>query len=182
MKVYNFAENLRKIMEEKNITMRELSAKSEVTEVSLSRYLTAGREPTITTACNIASALGVSVTDLCYADRDISDPGVSVMTALVPEDKRVCINCRWLFDQGKIIGPDSVEGTICKDCRNYTEESKINRFEADESFVRENYAACANCGERFANPNNCQRCRRNVLRHDFWKPRAASTVEAGGES
>lgn len=54
-------ERVNKLLREKSLTQKQLSRMSNVTEASLSRYLTGQLEPKVDVVRNIALALGVSV-------------------------------------------------------------------------------------------------------------------------
>ena len=49
----------------KGLTQKELAEKAKVTEAALSYYENEKHIPTVTTACAIADALGVTINDLC---------------------------------------------------------------------------------------------------------------------
>lgn len=57
----NFIKNLSALLEEKNITQRELAEKINVTEVTISRYLSGERSPRIEIVSKIAEFFGVSI-------------------------------------------------------------------------------------------------------------------------
>ncbi|MCR5177202.1 MAG: helix-turn-helix domain-containing protein [Anaerovibrio sp.] len=56
-----FVENLKRLCKEKDISGKELSTKTGMTEVTLSRYKTGKREPKISVVAKFAEALGVNV-------------------------------------------------------------------------------------------------------------------------
>lgn len=60
----NLNERIRMLMEEQGMTQKELANKSNITEASMSKYLSGERRPRIDVVVNIANALGVSVDDL----------------------------------------------------------------------------------------------------------------------
>lgn len=55
-----FAEVVKSLLEEKNITQKELSFMSGVSEPSLCRYLSKGIQPRMDVVNNVAKALGVT--------------------------------------------------------------------------------------------------------------------------
>ena len=61
-------DKLKKILEEKGMSQRELADKVGITEVSLSRYISGGRTPKAPVAMCIARALGVDVEELFECD------------------------------------------------------------------------------------------------------------------
>lgn len=56
--------NIKAIRKEKGMTAAELARRVKTTPVSISRYETGKRKPTITKAAEIAEALGVTVDEL----------------------------------------------------------------------------------------------------------------------
>lgn len=57
-------ERIKMIMEEKDLTQKELSQMANITEASMSKYLSGDRTPRIDVIVNIANALEVSVDSL----------------------------------------------------------------------------------------------------------------------
>ena len=60
----SFIKKLSILLEEKNITQRELAEKINVTEVTISRYLSGERSPRIEIVSKIAEFFGVSIDSL----------------------------------------------------------------------------------------------------------------------
>ena len=70
-----FGENMLLLRKSKGFSLKELSEKTKVTPTALSNYEKGSREPTISTACAIADALGVTINDLCgYVNETKSNP------------------------------------------------------------------------------------------------------------
>lgn len=59
-----FNEKVRELMKDADITQKELSKKSGVSEASLSRYLSGSLKPRMDIVINVAKALGVSPSEL----------------------------------------------------------------------------------------------------------------------
>ncbi len=59
-----FNEKVRELMKDADITQKELSKKSRVSEASLSRYLSGSLKPRMDIVINVAKALGVSPSEL----------------------------------------------------------------------------------------------------------------------
>lgn len=57
-------ERIRMIMNEKGLTQKELSQKANITEASMSKYLSGERTPRIDVIVNVANALEISVDSL----------------------------------------------------------------------------------------------------------------------
>ena len=72
VKMKEFSERVKKILQEKKLSQAELSTLSGVTAPSLCRYLRGDIEPRIDIVRNIAQALGVSETYLLGLDEDCS--------------------------------------------------------------------------------------------------------------
>lgn len=68
-----FIKNLSILLEERNITQRELAEKIDVTEVTISRYLSGERSPRIEIVNKIANYFKVSV-DYLLGRTDIKNP------------------------------------------------------------------------------------------------------------
>lgn len=74
MKMMNFRENLRFLMESKDMQIKELSSRTGISENTLKTYLkTDSAEPKISKAMQIAQALGVSVEFLATGKNSESD-------------------------------------------------------------------------------------------------------------
>lgn len=63
----------------KGLTQKELAEKAEVTEAALSYYENEKHIPTVTTACAIADALGVTINDLCGYSKSDADLSANAM-------------------------------------------------------------------------------------------------------
>jgi Lar family restriction alleviation protein len=90
VKTVIFAKNVKRLLDEKCMSQRELADAAGVTEVAMSRYLNDGRMPKGPILYNIAKVLGVSVDDLLAG----------------PEEKD-CTSCEY--------GP--VWNDVCRTCR-----------------------------------------------------------------
>lgn len=66
-----FVERTNQLLKEKGLTQKQLSAISNITEASLSRYLSGASEPRIDIVKNLAKALGVSPSYLIGESDDI---------------------------------------------------------------------------------------------------------------
>lgn len=64
----NFGDNLQEILKEKNITQKELSLRTNLTETSISRYIHNTRQPKFTDICKISVALNITPNDLFYGN------------------------------------------------------------------------------------------------------------------
>lgn len=64
----DFGRRLRLVMRRKGFTQKRLSEESGISEVSISRYVNGGREPSFHTVDILAYTLGCSVDDLRYTD------------------------------------------------------------------------------------------------------------------
>lgn len=62
--VMEFNERIRMIMNVKGLTQKELSQKANITETSMSKYLSGERTPRIDVIVNVANALDISVDSL----------------------------------------------------------------------------------------------------------------------
>lgn len=165
MLVYNFPAILRQTLDERGLSQRWLAEKADITEGSISRYINGDREPKLDALCRIGDVLHMSIHDLCYSEQTVDD-GIDSLTALVPEEDRVCIYCRYVDTDGT-----NDEDTICSRCKNFSPENKDkeNWYEAEESFVRACYADCENC--RYKGETACKMCQRNPLFSDNWNPK-----------
>ncbi len=74
-----FIKNLSILLEERNITQRELAEKIDVTEVTISRYLSGERSPRIEIVNKIANYFKVSV-DYLLGRTDIKNPNENKST------------------------------------------------------------------------------------------------------
>lgn len=75
----SFIKKLSILLEEKNITQRELAEKINVTEVTISRYLSGERSPRIEIVNKIADFFNVSI-DYLLGVSDIRNPVVDAYT------------------------------------------------------------------------------------------------------
>lgn len=66
-----FAENLKVIMKDRNLTIGKLSVKAGVPKTTLA-HLLAGQTATIEQVKKISDALGVSIHHLCYGGEDMN--------------------------------------------------------------------------------------------------------------
>lgn len=66
-----FGHRLKILMADRSMTATELAERSGITRQMVSNYVNGSAIPGLSTACNLASALGVSVDDL--ADGDVRD-------------------------------------------------------------------------------------------------------------
>ena len=57
----NIGEKIKKVMEEQNITQKQLAVRLNVQEATVSRYVNNTREPNAETLANIATALNTTV-------------------------------------------------------------------------------------------------------------------------
>lgn len=98
----NWCGKVKKIMEEKNISQKDLSKKSGITESSVSRYLNSKNEPRMDVIINFAKALEVPVDYLLEEKkRNISNPYEYIANAIItardggelsPEEKNKLIS------------------------------------------------------------------------------------------
>ena len=93
----NFGERLRILIEEKDITQKELAAQLNIAPSTVSSYVQNTREPDFTTLTEIAKYFGVTTDYLLgckSADSDTStseDELLRVFRQLSPEQKDICI-------------------------------------------------------------------------------------------
>ena len=59
-----FADNLREIMQERRMTQHELARESDITQATISRYLTKKQMPSIKAVVNFSYALRCDIKDL----------------------------------------------------------------------------------------------------------------------
>lgn len=64
--LYKFSLKLRRLMEEKNITQRELADKLYVSEVTVSKYVNGNMMPSVRMVINISYELNVSIDSFTY--------------------------------------------------------------------------------------------------------------------
>lgn len=88
----NFIKKLSALLEEKNITQRELAEKINVTEVTISRYLSGERSPRIEIVNKIADFFNVSI-DYLLGVSNIKNPALEAYTESVER--------RMIRDSGK---------------------------------------------------------------------------------
>lgn len=82
----------------------------------------------------------------------------------IPESDKVCINCRFLFEQN-----GDEETCNGRECSNWDERYTVNYFEPDEDYMRDDIANCDNC--KYQNMFSiCETCRR-LPREDKWEAR-----------
>jgi len=74
-----FIKRLQELLDDKDITQRELAQRIGVTEVTISRYLNGERKPRIEIISKIAEVLGVSI-DYLLGYSDIRNPYGSIET------------------------------------------------------------------------------------------------------
>ena len=67
MKIY---EAIKLVMNEKKINQKELAKKANITEASMSKYLSGDRTPRIDVLLNIANALDVSIDSLVGSNKN----------------------------------------------------------------------------------------------------------------
>jgi transcriptional regulator with XRE-family HTH domain len=60
----SFAQNLRRLRKEAEISQEELGSRAGIQMADISRYESAQRDPRITTVARLADALGVSIAEL----------------------------------------------------------------------------------------------------------------------
>ena len=71
----SFIKKLSILLEEKNITQRELAEKINVTEVTISRYLSGERSPRIEIVSKIAEFFNVSI-DYLFGKEELINPNI----------------------------------------------------------------------------------------------------------
>lgn len=72
---------IKDFLKERNLTQRDLSEKLGITEVSISRYITGERVPSVAVAIKIANLLGCTVDELfvdVYEDNEELETGDTV--------------------------------------------------------------------------------------------------------
>lgn len=82
MKGKEWITKVKKLMEEKGISQKELSEKSGIAPSSVSRYLNGEREPRIDVMINFSKALNVDVETLLDSDRVTMTPYESIKYAI----------------------------------------------------------------------------------------------------
>lgn len=92
MRIMNFHENLRFLMEAKDIQIKELSSMTGISENTLKTYLrSASAEPKLSKALVIAQALETTVEELCEekTERSYEDSRfTAIFSALSENDKK----------------------------------------------------------------------------------------------
>lgn len=78
----NWSEKVKKLMADNEVTQKQLSQMSGISESSLSRYLHNGKRPRIDIVINIAKALHVSTEYLLEEKDKIDSPFDSIATAI----------------------------------------------------------------------------------------------------
>ena len=78
------------LLEKQNMTQTDLSNKTGITQVSISRYINGTRTPKITTAMTIANALGVSIEELTSQETETCQP---------KENELQCAACHYTGDK-----------------------------------------------------------------------------------
>lgn len=73
---------IKMLMEGRKINQKQLAKKANITEASMSKYLSGERTPRIDVVVNIAKALGVTVDELIGNDVDDSMDLVRIKTVL----------------------------------------------------------------------------------------------------
>ena len=99
MDAKDLGSKIQSMLNEKNITRKEFSAMTGLTEAAISRYCTGAREPKAVTLAAIANALGVSVDELLGTpcdDPELLDDAMRLVARsannISAEDKRKLIN------------------------------------------------------------------------------------------
>lgn len=64
--LYKFSLKLRRLMEEKNVTQRELADKLYVSEVTVSKYVNGNMMPSVRMIINISYELNASIDSFTY--------------------------------------------------------------------------------------------------------------------
>ncbi len=120
----DFGNNLKRLLDEKQITMNELANRTGITYNMIKKYCNAGAEPTISYAAKIADVLGLSVDALM--EHEVKEEK-SMFRQVFEEDltyiKGFMRNVRRLPDKTAVIDPPT-EKTL-----TYSELNKeVNRF------------------------------------------------------
>ena len=66
--IETMGERVKRLAREQNLTQKELSLSSRVTEASLSHYIHGTRKPSVKAAASLARSLGVSLDYLVYGE------------------------------------------------------------------------------------------------------------------
>lgn len=80
---------VKKILEEKHMTQKDLSLLSGVSEASLCRYLSGNKEPRMDVINNIAKALGVKPNYLLGKEEKKQDDEYETVKMLVARNKKI---------------------------------------------------------------------------------------------
>lgn len=68
------SETLNKILQEKKISLKELSKGSGVPSSTLSEWRTSGRSPNVEQAAKVADFLGITISHLLFGQEDKQEP------------------------------------------------------------------------------------------------------------
>ena len=80
-----FAKQLRLLKDQRGLSQKEIAARLDTTEATISRYVSGDRTPNIETAVELATLLGVSMDTLC----GVEPPAVERQ----PPEINILINC-----------------------------------------------------------------------------------------
>ena len=75
-------DKIKELMNAAGLSQKELAKKANITEASMSKYLSGDRTPRIDVVVKLANALGVSVNDLLLEGDDDQSPMVTASAAL----------------------------------------------------------------------------------------------------
>lgn len=67
-----FEERLRMIMIEQGLSQKELALKANITEASMSKYLSGNRTPRVDVIINLSKALGITTDELLFGEENNS--------------------------------------------------------------------------------------------------------------
>lgn len=99
-----FKKRLQSLLDEKDLNQKELAKLSEVTEVTISRYMNSNRKPRIEIASKIASVLGTT-TDYLLGNSDIRNPyNENKEKYIVPEEFTNTDEAREYINKHQIFG------------------------------------------------------------------------------
>ena len=84
-----FAESVRKMMEEKKLTQKDLSRLSGVSEPSLCRYLNGAINPRMDIVINVAKALGTTPNYLLGKEEDKKTDDFESVKVLVARNRKI---------------------------------------------------------------------------------------------
>lgn len=76
-----FNERIKTIMKDQGLTQKELATRANITEASMSKYLSGERTPRIDVVVNLANALNVTVDDLIGDGIENNKNGLSFLKA-----------------------------------------------------------------------------------------------------